>query len=143
MNPQTILAVMCPNCRARFSIFSGGERSYVTQCLLCVSLVFDIRFVCAALASGKSLRSYSGKIRSQDCDIHKKTQAKHKQNINKTQMQHKLVYVFLCFVSVLVYFLFMFDLFFVDDLRMALFFMCFLCFFMLNCTKKHQKKHKK
>ena len=134
MNPQTILAVMCPNCRARVSIFSGGERSYVTQCLLCVSLVFDIRFVCAALASGKSLRSYSGKIRSQDFDIHKKIQAKHKQNINKTQMQHKFVYVFLCSVYVLVYVLFVF---FVSIICVRPYFYVFcvlfvfrLCFFM-------------
>ena len=46
---------------------------------------------------------------------------------------------FLCSVYVLVYFVFMFDLFFVDDLRMALFLRFFGFFFMLVCTKKRKK----
>ena len=46
---------------------------------------------------------------------------------------------FLCSVYVLVYVLFMFDLFFVDDLRMALFF----CFFVLCYACLHKKTPKK
>ena len=49
---------------------------------------------------------------------------------------------FLCSVYVLVYFLFMFDLFFCRWFAYGLIFMFFCAFFMLVCTKKHKKNIK-